>query len=296
MFIRILALLAACLPGLAQAAADPAYYSVRPDHRECVSPLCGGVFMQQVNKPVTRCADRRNRPECYAAEIDGSALGLSADQLAGLRALAGEGRLLLRGGLQSKPFDNFGNLGVFVATEAWEAASETPPRGGYFRAASNGTVCVAAPCRSYQEEKLNTVTKRDVAGLDLSGAGAGEAKTSAALARLAQPGGILLAATHRTVKGAAGKAPSLVAYQFYLPVDAATPKSCHVGGCSGQICSDQADMASTCEWRSEYACYRTARCERQTGGQCGWTPTQELADCLKKAGEGAVMGFRIWSE
>jgi hypothetical protein len=55
---------------------------------------------------------------------------------------------------------------------------------------------------------------------------------------------------------------------------------CYVGGCSGQICSDRKDTVSTCEYRSEYACYRTARCERQASGACGWTPTAELTSCL----------------
>jgi hypothetical protein len=58
---------------------------------------------------------------------------------------------------------------------------------------------------------------------------------------------------------------------------------CFVGGCSGQLCSDQPNMASTCEWTEAYACYKTAKCERQSNGQCGWTPTQELNMCLSNA-------------
>lgn len=54
---------------------------------------------------------------------------------------------------------------------------------------------------------------------------------------------------------------------------------CKPTGCSGQICSDQ-DVVSTCEFRAEYACYRSARCERQANGQCGWTPTASLTSCL----------------
>lgn len=282
--IRILILLmAACLPWFARAADDSAYYSVRPDFRKCVSPLCGGIFVQRVNKPATRCANRRPRNECYAAEIDGSALGLSAEQLDNLRVLAGEGRVLLRGSLREKHFGEFGKLGVFVASEAWEAASETPPRGTFYRVASNGIACIAAPCRSYREEKLNTANRRDVAGVNLNGAEAGDFKTSAALARLSQPDGFLLAGAHRTARGPAGKAPSLEAYQFYLPLSAATPKQCYAGGCSGQLCSDSPDAISTCEWLPEYACYRTALCERRTDGNCGWTATKELTECLDKA-------------
>lgn len=56
--------------------------------------------------------------------------------------------------------------------------------------------------------------------------------------------------------------------------------SCFIGGCSSQVCSDQSDIGSTCEWLEEYACYRTATCERQDDGTCGWTATPELDACL----------------
>ncbi len=59
-------------------------------------------------------------------------------------------------------------------------------------------------------------------------------------------------------------------------------KGCVIGGCSGQLCTDASlgDMASTCEYREEYACYQTATCERQATGKCGWTETQALTQCL----------------
>lgn len=56
-------------------------------------------------------------------------------------------------------------------------------------------------------------------------------------------------------------------------------KKCLVTGCSGQICAEE-DMVTTCEFIPEYSCYKTARCERQSDGQCGWTATIELASCL----------------
>ncbi len=57
---------------------------------------------------------------------------------------------------------------------------------------------------------------------------------------------------------------------------------CFTGGCSGQLCADQ-PLGSTCEWRAEYGCYRTATCERQGSGQCAWTPTAALVACLATA-------------
>ncbi|MBI5134195.1 MAG: hypothetical protein HZA81_02300 [Candidatus Taylorbacteria bacterium] len=67
-----------------------------------------------------------------------------------------------------------------------------------------------------------------------------------------------------------------------IPVSFKAPGAavgCRPTGCSGQICSDQ-DVASTCEYRSEYACYRSAKCERQSSGKCGWTPSAALSACL----------------
>lgn len=62
-------------------------------------------------------------------------------------------------------------------------------------------------------------------------------------------------------------------------------KRCYVGGCSGQLCTDAPGAISTCEWREEYACYQEpfARCEQQQDGECGWTPTEELRECLNDA-------------
>ena len=55
--------------------------------------------------------------------------------------------------------------------------------------------------------------------------------------------------------------------------------TCKKTGCSGQVCSET-DMFTTCEWRPEYACYATAKCERQADGHCGFTKTAELTACL----------------
>jgi hypothetical protein len=58
---------------------------------------------------------------------------------------------------------------------------------------------------------------------------------------------------------------------------------CFVGGCSGQLCTEERGAVSTCEWREAYACYQNAKCERQSNGKCGWTPTAELNMCLSSA-------------
>ncbi|MBK8215616.1 MAG: hypothetical protein IPK71_17935 [Myxococcales bacterium] len=59
--------------------------------------------------------------------------------------------------------------------------------------------------------------------------------------------------------------------------------ACRRTGCSGQVCADR-DMMTTCEMRPEYACYRSAVCERGADGQCGFRKTAELTSCLANAG------------
>ncbi len=63
-------------------------------------------------------------------------------------------------------------------------------------------------------------------------------------------------------------------------------KQCFVGGCSNHVCSDQKDVVTTCEWREEYACYQKATCEVQVSGDCGWTETRELNQCLSDSRTG----------
>ncbi len=59
---------------------------------------------------------------------------------------------------------------------------------------------------------------------------------------------------------------------------------CYVGGCSSETCSDKQDMMSNCMYRPEFACYKTAVCERQATGKCGWTDTPALQVCVRDAG------------
>jgi len=59
-------------------------------------------------------------------------------------------------------------------------------------------------------------------------------------------------------------------------------KACRISGCSGQICSEE-ERPSTCEFSPEYDCYKTAGCERQPDGRCGWTMTPKLNQCIINA-------------
>lgn len=284
--IRILfpLLIAWCvLPPFAWAHGDDEYFAARRDTRKCAFPLCGGFFVQRANRLATVCADGVKRNECYVAEADLSAAGVSEEQAEAARAAFGDGHALGRGRLLQKTYDGFGSFGVLAVSEIWEAATDAPPRGTFYRLSGNGTVCIAYPCRSFRAETLNGAARQAIADPDFAAAGAGENRLNLALAQLNGGGSILVAGVRRTVKGPGGRAPSLTLSQFYLPLEAGAPAQCHVGGCSAELCSERPDAISPCVYLPEYACYRTAICERQTEGGCGWTASEELRACLEKA-------------
>jgi hypothetical protein len=56
---------------------------------------------------------------------------------------------------------------------------------------------------------------------------------------------------------------------------------CVPQGCSNTVCAPEgAGVVTTCIWKDEFACYKTATCERQPSGDCGWTESAELTACL----------------
>ncbi len=56
-------------------------------------------------------------------------------------------------------------------------------------------------------------------------------------------------------------------------------KICVVSGCNGEICAEE-NFDSVCIAKKEYQCYKSATCEVQEDGECGWTQSLELIDCL----------------
>lgn len=247
------------------------FYSIRPDLRRCASPRCGGFFVKRVNLSSTRCANGRFMNECYVAEIDWHLL-----------TQVDPARALIRGNIVLKRIESFDNLGVLSVTESWQAAGDNKPAGTFYRVRDRGLRCITSPCPTHHEAKLNSTLSRNIAGVDFSGAGAAESEIGTASAAMTGPDGILVAGSHASVTGPAGKAETLKATQFYLRAgESQASKPCVRGGCSNQACADH-PVITTCEWRPEYACYQKAACERQADGNCGFTKTPELTACLAR--------------
>ena len=257
-------------------AGSSSFYSFRRDLRRCASPRCGGYFVKLVNQRRTRCADNRLQEECYVAEINW-----------GRQPQQDNERALLRGSMRLRR-----GFGVFRVTEVWEAAGTSEPADRFFRVRDRGLRCVAAPCPSHSQATLNLAVTRNIAGVDLSGAGAPDNLVGEATQAMTSRDGILASGTHEIVTGPAGRMQMLKASQFYLRAGRGNDggnaggnpgqKPCKKTGCSSQICADE-DVVTTCEYRAEYGCYQRAACERQRNGECGFTMTRELSECLRRA-------------
>ena len=222
-------------------ASTSSFYSFRRDLRRCASPRCGGYFLKLVNQTRTRCADGRYQKDCYVGTIDWRGQP-EPDSDHGL----------LRGTIRRQ-----GEFGEFRVTEVWNASSASQPSGTFYRVRDRGLRCIAAPCATHHEATLNSTASRNIAGVDLSGAGAPENLLGDATQAMTSPDGILVSGTHSLVTGPAGRMQALKASQFYLRAGGSaggpvtTPeKNCMRTGCSSQVCSDEAVM-TTCEFKPD---------------------------------------------
>ena len=187
-----------------QPASTSTFYTFRRDLRRCASPQCGGYFIKAVNQSRTRCSNNRYQSECYVASIEW-----------GAQAEPQNDRPLLRGTLRPGG-KRWGRLGVLRVSEVWEAASANQPSGTFYRVRDRGIRCIAAPCPTHHEVRLNSTASRNVAGVDLAGAGAPDNTMSEANAAMTAQAGILVSGSHAPVTGPAGRSQMLKATQFYL--------------------------------------------------------------------------------
>lgn len=95
-------------------------------------------------------------------------------------------------------------------------------------------------------------------------------------------GSLFTAALWGIARAARSPGDAVVASREEAPAAGAREvEPCRVTGCSGQICSDE-EVITTCEYRPEYACYKTAFCEPDREGACGWRIDSELRTCLDR--------------
>ena len=229
------------------------YFLLTPDRRLCVSPLCGGEFLQALNEDATQCVEGSLAARCYVTRVDWSALG-------GAPLLAAP-RILVRGTIEPTDVPNFGTLGVLSAREAWGSATADEPTGAFERLADRGRRCDAAACLATEATPLNGGPSFPLSELDL---GAVPASPDAlADARRALARGELIASGNLVPAPSAGL--RLAASQFFVPLARACASS---DACdTEQYCSS----ASFCE--ADGHCRADADCRADgndyAAGDCG---------------------------
>ena len=250
-----------------------AYFTIRKDVRRCAAPMCGGYFVRRANNQRMKCSNQRNVLDCYVAEIDWNG-----------NTKVEPNKALLRGEIVDGVKSRGGKFERLRVLESWQGAGKNATNE-FYRVRDLRINCITHPCMTHHEARLNSTFERDIAGVELNSAGAPDAVIQEAVQAMRSEEGILISGTHRRETGPAGTAESLIASQIYLRAmgDTASTKPCMKTGCSGQVCSDQ-DVMTTCEYRTEYECYKKGACERQANGECGWTQTKELTSCLKGRG------------
>jgi hypothetical protein len=259
--------------------ATSTFYSARRDRRRCVSPLCGGYFVKRVNLSSTRCADGRFMRECYVAEINWNGQPESDSD-----------DMLVRGSIVARRYERFGKLGELRVSESWKTIGNNQPAGTFYLVRDRGVRCITHPCATHSEARLNSSVRRNIAGVNLEGVGLAESSAAVVNAAMTGPDGLIVSGHDVVVTGPGGRSFELRATQVYVRTkldsvstrpDRGSMKPCFKTGCSSQVCSDHT-MVTTCEFRPEYACYQKAVCERQTDGNCGFTKTRELTECLAR--------------
>jgi hypothetical protein len=162
------------------------YVVFRRDFRRCVSPLCGGYWVSDVNRKVLR--------EEYVSGLDFSGSGLTEETQA--KALeAPEGEVVLRGKLGA--LESRFNTRPFLVLEAFRgmpgvraAASDT-----FYRVERADEVrCITAPCPSLRAIKLHTTQQTLFHAVSLARASKTNVDTRWMTSRITDKGALVAAA------------------------------------------------------------------------------------------------------
>lgn len=206
------------------------YAQVRHDTRRCVSPLCGGSWVDAVQRASTVCVDGRSAPECYVAEVDWSGSGLNDAEVDDLTSHG----YLVRGKIVPRAFGSFGTLGVFVVTEAWRAATDGAAAGTFTMNRDNGVRCVRAPCFSIASQRLNSTVQNTLSSIVFSAVPGVEPALVRGAGEQLHASGVIVAGSWRTASNG-GRA--LTPTQFYLrAAEGVTPE---------RFCVSDADCVRT---------------------------------------------------
>lgn len=94
-------------------------FHVKFDDRDCLSPLCGGFWIDAVNHREQRCPDGTVATSCYVAEIDYAAMGWTEDEWIAYLSAAGSNTMLIKGTMSLRRYQGGFTLGFLTPMKAW---------------------------------------------------------------------------------------------------------------------------------------------------------------------------------
>ena len=259
------------------------FYTVRPDHRECLSPACGGLFVKLVNRKMMRCPDGYRKKECYFGTVEVDIIGLSDGQLSTLNNAIDDSTVLLNAELSTSS-----EYGALTIRAAWLSVGQKDDgekvnesnQGKYYSVFNSDIQCLTDPCPTFNALLLNNFRMRSFSQLDVSAVSSEDTdhfeveQAVDSHTGLLSQGNFGVYSRHGFV---------FEASDFYLELKAEQNASnqCFIGGCSSHICSDDPSVVTTCEFLEHYPCYRTAVCAVQRNGECAWRIDEKLQQCLE---------------
>lgn len=192
------------------------YYVVTPDLRRCAAPACGGFWVERTNRSTTKCGDGEFRDRCYVAELDWSKLPLGENARgATLYAIHGTS-VVMRATVGQRDFGaGLGKFGVLRPTEAWLGQGPNPPSGPFVKLEETGTRCIAAPCPTFREKKLNDSATASLAELGWDHADVEDDTVGMAIDELFQHD-LIIAGDRYTVTGPGGTGKARTVTQLYV--------------------------------------------------------------------------------
>ncbi len=145
--------------GAELSATSRTYVGIRRDFRKCISPLCGGYWVHDLNRATLN--------EVYVSGLDFTSSGLSDEDQG--RVASGE-EIVLRGKLGPK--ETQFNTRPFVVSEAYRGMPGRPvgAADSFFKIEDVNIQCIRAPCPDLSAKRVNYTAQKLFHRLDLSDA------------------------------------------------------------------------------------------------------------------------------
>ena len=192
------------------------YFLATQDFRKCVSPLCGGIFIQKVNRHAMRCPDGRFKKSCYVGEFDWHKIGRNPFEVATANTA-----ILLKGKPTKSKDKSFGNVGRFEAEAAFQQFGDhIAYKGHYAGLRNNGIVCITTPCFSFDRLPLNSHRKSKLSGINFSQLDIDKNVLEQAQQRMANGEAVIAFGTTQRVKDFAGPGLEFLIQSLFMPINA----------------------------------------------------------------------------